>query len=233
LLVTSDAALFQAVSRTDVRTYSDLLKPVAVLTSQPVVMVANPDTGARTVADVIAKAKSASSPLPYATATATGTHRVVAEAFFRRAGIALENVPYKGGGQAVQDLVSGQVGIGMLGAAPVMAPIRSGKLTAVAVSSATSSTSLPDTPTIAEAGFPGFDMTQWFAVVAPPSMADPLAGQIAAAMLKALADPAVVRSLEKAGLEPNGEDPAAFAKRIAQDKPVWLDAAKTLGISTR
>ena len=103
------------------------LMPVTILTSQPLVVVANPAPGWKSIPDVIAAAKSSPAGLSYATPAVGGTNTIVAEMIFRRAGVKVVNIPYKGGGQAVQDVLSGVVPLGVLGSAPLIPYVSSGR----------------------------------------------------------------------------------------------------------
>lgn len=207
------------------------LTPVTILTSQSLVIAANPAPGWKTLADVIAAAKTMPEGLSYATPSAgVGTNTIVAELIFRRAGAKVMNVPYKGGGQAVQDLLSNVVPLGLLGSAPVVPYAKSGKLVLLAVTSKDRDPMLPDVPGMAEAGYANIDMAQWFAVFAPPETPKDIVGRMSAALRAALAEPKVVERLASAGLSPVGGSPEDVARRFESEGATWLDAVRALGL---
>jgi tripartite-type tricarboxylate transporter receptor subunit TctC len=122
------------------------------------------------------------------------------------------------------------VRIGVLGSAPVIPHGKAGRLKLVAVSTKTRSPSMPDVPSIAESGFAGFDMTQWFGALAPIGTPKEVVERLSAEFLKALADPTVRQRLANSGLEPVGGSPAEFAQRIREESVAWARAAKEFGI---
>ena len=231
LLVAPDSSLFLSLVKPSFQySVEKHLAPITVLTNQPMVIVTHPSTGVSSLAELVALIKASPVELPYATATAAGTQNIAAEVIFRMAGVKLQNIPYKGGGQAVQDLLSGQVKIAMLGAAPVIPHGQSGKLRLVAITPKTRSSSMPGVPTIAESGYPGYDMTQWFGVLAPIGTPDEVQARLAAEFRRALTEPAVVQRLASSGLEPGGDAPAEFARRIKMESVTWARAAREFGI---
>lgn len=231
LLVAPDSSLFQPLLKPSIpyRVETSLL-PITNLTSQPLVIVVNPSLGATTLAGLVAIAKASATPLHYATPGIAGTQNIVAELFFRAAGIRLQNIPYKGGGQAVQDLVSGQLKVGVLGSAPVVPHGQSGRLHLLAVSTKARSASMPEVPTIAESGYAGFDMTQWFGILAPIGTPPEVVARLSSEFQKALADPGVKQRLANSGLEPVGGSPAEFARRIRDESVTWARAVTEFGI---
>ena len=231
LLVAPDSSLFQPLLKPSIpyRVEKSFL-PITNLTSQPLVIVANPSLGVTTLAGLVAMAKASSTPLHYATPSIAGTQNIVAELFFRTAGVRLQNIPYKGGGQAVQDLVSGQLMVGVLGSAPVLPHGPSGRLLLLAVATKVRSVSMPEVPTITESGYPGFDMTQWFGILAPIATPTEIVARLSTEFQKALADPGVKQRLANSGLEPVGGSSAEFAQRIRDESVTWARAAAEFGI---
>lgn len=206
------------------------LTPVTILSTQPIVIAANPKTGWKSVADMIAAAKANPAGVEYATPGPGGTNNIIAELLFRRAGVKFQNIPYKGGGQAVHDLLSGVVPVGILGSAPLVPYAKSGRLTLLAVTSKERSAMLPTVPALAELGYPDIDMTQWFAVFAPAKTPKDVVDRLSAALLKVLAEPAVKERLGLAALETVGGSPEEFSKRIQAEGTAWLRTARAFGI---
>lgn len=232
-LVGPGESLFQQAleQKTGIKAGEPLL-PVTILTTQSLVVAAHPARGWKTLADVVAAAKADPQGLSYATPSAgVGTNAIVAELIFRQAGAKVVNVPYKGGGQAVQDLLGNIVPLGLLGSAPVVPYAKSGKLTLLAVTSKDRDPVLPDVPGMAEAGYPDVDMAQWFALFAPPETPKDIVDRMSAAVRAVLADPKVVTRLATAALTPVGGSPDEFARRFETEGTAWLNAVRTLGLA--
>jgi tripartite-type tricarboxylate transporter receptor subunit TctC len=234
LIVAPDSSLYQPVlnPKLPFRVEKDLL-PITLLTKQPIVIVVNPAAGWKTIAELIAAAKARPGELSYALPGPTSSQAVVAGIFFRAAGVTLQSIPYKGGGQAVVDLVSGQVPVGVLGSAPVMPLAAAGRIRLLAVTSRERSKTMPDVPTLAESGYPGIDFSQWFGVLAPAGTPQAVVKRLSSVFLEVLADPAIVQRLANAGLEPVGGTPAVFAARIGNEVGAWARAARDLGLSAK
>ena len=207
------------------------LVPITVLTIQSLVIAAHPGRGWKTLADAVATAKGSKQELAYATPSAgIGSNAVAAELIFRKAGAKVMNVPYKGGGQAVQDLLAGIVPLGVLGSAPVVPYGKTGKLTLLAVTSKERDPLLPGVPGMAESGYPDIDLAQWFGVFAPAGTPKEIVDRMGAVLTDALANPKVVELLAKAALSPVGGTPDATARRFEAEGETWLNAVRTLGL---
>jgi tripartite-type tricarboxylate transporter receptor subunit TctC len=231
VIVAPDSALYQPVLNPALPFRVEKhLQPVTLLTRQPIVIAVHPAPGWKTIADLVAAAKVRPGELSYVLPSATSSQAVAGGLFFRAAGVKLQGVPYKGGGQAVIDLVSGQVPVGVLGSAPVMPHVGAGRIRLLAVTSKERSKSLPNVPTLAESGYPGINITQWFGVLTPAGTPKEIVAQLSGALLKVLADPGVVQRLAAAGLEPEGGTPEEFARRITSEIVTWSQAAKALGL---
>ncbi|MBL8382934.1 MAG: tripartite tricarboxylate transporter substrate binding protein [Burkholderiales bacterium] len=231
LLISADSSLYLPMMRPGAGFSPEKqLTPIVILTTQPLVLAVNSALGIRTAAEFVARAKAAPAPLPYATPSATGTQVVAAEAFFRIAGIRLTNIPYKGGGQAVGDLASGQVPVGMLGSAPLVPHAAAGRIVMLAVSSKNRSAVLPQVPSLAEAGYPGVDLSQWFGILGPAGLPREIVARLSAEFLKALADPDVRQRLATAALEGVGGTPEDMARRMREESAVWLRIARDVGM---
>src|SRR5262249_20326813 len=152
------------------------------------------------------------------------------EMFKMRAGIDLLHVPYKGSAPAVTDLVGGQVQLMFDNLPSVLQQIRAGNLRAIAVTSATRSALLPDVPTIAESGLPGFDTSGWFAIPAAKDTRDALRTKLEGAVVTALSDRDVRARLSGAGVEVLGDGAAVLADKIETDKSMWKDVVNAAKI---
>ncbi len=231
LLISADSSLYQPILKPSLPySVEKSLTPITILTMQPLVLAAHSSLGVKTAGELVARAKAAAVPLAYATPSAGGTQTVAGEAFAKVAGIKMTNIPYKGGGQAVGDLASGQVLVGVLGSAPLMPHASSGRIVMLAVASKSRSSVLPNVPTMAEAGFPGIDLSQWFALLGPAGLPPEVLARLSTEFQKALADPDVKRKLAGAGLEPVGGSPEEFRQRLAQESAVWARIAREVGL---
>lgn len=206
------------------------LTPVTMLSSQPIVIAVNPQTGWRSLEDMMAAGRQKADGLTYATPGPGGTNNIIAAMMFRRAGVKYLNIPYKGGGQAVQDLLSGVVPVGVLGSAPLMPHVKSGRVTLLAVTSKKRSAMIPEVPALAEVGFPDIDMMQWFAAYTAAGTPRGIVEQLSVAFQQVLADPEVRAKLALAALEPLGGTPQDFSRRLREEGETWLNTARKYGI---
>jgi tripartite-type tricarboxylate transporter receptor subunit TctC len=203
--------------------------PVVQLTRQPVVLAAHPSAGVNTVAELIALAKSKPG-LAYATSGAGSIQHIAAEWFAKLAGIRLIHVPYKGGGQAVTDLVGGQVPLGSLGNTPLLPHYRAGKLKILAQTTRARSASLPDVPTYEEAGQRGLVLEQWLGLFLAAGSPPAAVARLNAEIGKALGEPAVRERFAQVGLEPVGGTPQEFARLYSDDYEKYGRLIKELNI---
>ncbi len=232
LFLGSDSSYYQPVLNPKLayRAEKDL-KPITILTYQPIVIAVHPAPGWRNIADLVKAAKARPGQIAYALSSPTGTQAVAGGVFFKLAGVKLIPVPYKGGGPAVIDLISGQVPVGVLGSAPVVPQVQAGLIRVLAVSSKTRSKVFPDVPTLAEQGYPQIDIAQWFGIAASAAVPNEIVARVSAAYNKALSDPRLVQRLFDAGLEVVGGSPADMAKRMAAETVIWSRAAKDAGLA--
>jgi tripartite-type tricarboxylate transporter receptor subunit TctC len=199
------------------------------LTRQPIVLGVHPSVGANTLAELIALAK-AKPGMAYATSGSGSIQHMAGEWFAKLAGVQLTHVPYKGGGQAITDLLGGQVPLGSLGNTPLLPHYRAGKLRIVAQTSAQRSPSLPDVPTYAEAGLKDLVLEQWlglFVVAGTP--ADAVA-RLNAESQRGLADAALRERYAQNGLEPVGGSTEQFARQYRDDYEKYSRLIKDLAI---
>jgi tripartite-type tricarboxylate transporter receptor subunit TctC len=231
IVVGSDSSFYQPVLNPALsyRTEKDL-RPITILTYQPIVIAVHPAPGWRSIADLLKAAKARPGEIAYALPSATGTQAVAAGIFFRMAGVKLIAIPYKGGGQAVVDLVSGHVPVAVLGSAPLVPQVKAGRVRLLAVTSKARSKALPDVPTLAELGYPDMDISQWFGAVAPAGVPDDVVTRLSSAFNKALSDPKISQRLFDSGLEVVGGTPADMARRMKIETVFWSKAAKEAGL---
>jgi len=192
--------------------------PISLLAIVPNVLVTKPErTDSQSVADVIAKAKQEPGKYTFASAGVGTSIHLAGELFVSMAKIDMLHVPYKGSGPAMADLLGGQVDYMFDSITSAKPHITSGKLKALAVTTAKRSAALPDVPTVAEAGLPGYELTPWFAAFAPAGTSPEIVATLNAAMREALTDPKVVTTLETIGAEPIGGSPEELKNYLAKE----------------
>ena len=221
-LIASDSVSLVPLFRPNVKW--DLVNtfvPVAPLVYQPIVLVASAASGLRSVKEVQALAKSKPGQVSYATSGQGSIQHLVGELAASNLGIDLLHIPYKGGGQAVTDVISGHVPLAVLGAAAVLPHIKSGKLVALAVSTKTRSPALPTVPTLAESGAGEIDVPQWAALFAPVGFDAAALAKFRAAIAASLAEPALGEKLNQASMEISKMSPADFRKQLVSDRERW------------
>ena len=205
------------------------LVPVVQFTRQPLVLAVHPSLEVNNVNELTAAAKK-SPGLGYATSGAGSGQHMLGECLAKLAGVQLTHVPYKGGGQAITDLIAGQVKIGSLGSAPVMPHAKAGKLKIIAQSTANRSPSLPDVPTYREAGL-AIELDQWLGFFVPAGTPADVVARLNAATGRILAQPAIRERIAPQGLEAVGGSPESFAKLYADDYDKYGRLVKELGIT--
>ena len=181
--------------------------PLGALGAVPLLLVVNPKVPARNIAELVAYAKANPGKLNYASSGIGSSNHLAAELFQMRTGIQLINVPYKGGTQYIADLTAGVVDLAFTTTAVSIPYLQTGKWRAIGVTGSKRSASIPNVPTIAEQGVPGFDVMSWVLFVGPAGIpAEPLA-RLRAAFRTSLEDPEVVTALQNAGVEEVGSVP--------------------------
>ncbi len=177
------------------------LVPVSLVGRVPVVIAANAQSGAPSIGKLIEMAKAKPGQLNYATPGNGSTPHLAVELFARAAGIKLSHVPYKGGAPAITDVLGGQLPLVAVNALEALPHVKSGKLRVLAVMSPSRSAMLPDVPTIAESGFPGFEASVWYGFVAPAATPKPVVVKLHAEVQKALQTAEVKERMSSVGGE--------------------------------
>ena len=204
--------------------------PGTQLTMQPIVVVAHPSLRGSSLGEAIALARAQPGRLAYSTpGVGTPTH-IAAEMLAQRADIAWLHVPYSGAGQLLSDVISGDVPLSftLLGAAQPF--LRDGRLRALAVTTKQRIDALPGVPTIAESGYPDFEVTSWHGIVAPAGTPKPIIARLNFECAVILRDADVVGRLRAIGMETAPSTPAAFAERIASEVVHWKEVVDKAGI---
>jgi tripartite-type tricarboxylate transporter receptor subunit TctC len=230
VLVTIDTVASNPhVFHTNINPSKDL-SPVIQISRQPIVLAVHPSLGVNSLAELIALAKKQPG-LPYATGSGLGSPQHMAVQWFAQiAGIKLEQVPYRGGGQAINDLVGGHVKLGSLGSTPLMPHYKAGTLRLLAQTTKTRSPSLPDVPTYEEAGMKGLVLDQWLGVFAPAGTSTEVANRLNSEINKAIADPVVRASFLASAQEPIGGTTEQFTALVRDDYAKFGKLVKDLNI---
>jgi len=191
--------------------------PVTLVASVPMILVVHPSVPARSVKELLALAKSRPGLLTFSSAGNGTPSHLAGESFKKMTGTSMVHVPYKGGAPAVVDLLAGQVSLMLDNSLSVPGHIKAGKLRALGVSSSSRSRLLPEVPTIAEAGVPGYEFISWFGVFAPAGTQRPVISTIHGEIRKILEVPEVQEKLRSQGAEPVGNTPEEFSRLFQSD----------------
>ncbi|MCB4788900.1 tripartite tricarboxylate transporter substrate binding protein [Delftia sp. Lp-1] len=197
------------------------LAPISGGVNFPNVLVVHKGAGVKTLAEFVAKARKNPGTVDYASTGAGSASHLAGELFNQRAGIDMVHVPYKGGAPALQDLLGERV-TSYFAAPPTALPhIEAGKLIPLATTGLTRPAYMPDTPTVAEAGYPGFEALNWYAFVAPGKTPKPMLDRWNTEIVKVLNDPGVKEALNKHGLTPQPTTRAEFAAFMKKEYEQW------------
>jgi tripartite-type tricarboxylate transporter receptor subunit TctC len=218
-LLLSSASMSSAIILHRSLPYDELhdLVPIAMLSIQPSVLVAAPDKGFKSVAELVAAAKAKPGQLNFASAGIGSASHIAGERFRLAAGLNVRHIPYRGPVEALADLMTGRIDFYFLPIAAALPQIKQGKILALAVSTSTRAQSLPEVPTIAEAGYPQAEYLFWGGVSAPAKAPQPVVEKLNREINKALAIPAVAQKLQQLGAQPRPMTPQQFAKFFADD----------------
>ena len=206
------------------------LAPVTLLAQSPNVLVVHPSVPAKNFRELVAYAKANPGKLNFASpGEGSGAH-LAGELLNQEAGIRTVHVPYKGIAPAVNDLLGGQVQMMFAGISSVIQHVKAGKLVAIAIASPKRSPQLPDVPTVAESGLPGFDVTSWYGIVVRAGTPAAIVEKLRRDMAEAINAPDVQDRLAGLGLEPVGDTPAEFAAVIDAETKKWVAIVQRAGI---
>jgi len=204
------------------------LAPVTKLGDATLLLVAHPGAGVRTLAELIEAAKA--KPFSYGTSGTGNTTHLVAELLKQRTGARLEHVPYKGGGQAIVDVVGGQIPLVFTAVATAQQYVHNGRLVALGVPSAKRSSALPAVPTFQESGLAGFDVSSWVGIFAPARTPKPVIDRLQKELALVLQSAFVKERYAVLGIEPVGNTSAEFAEQVRTDLARWRDVVKAANV---
>jgi tripartite-type tricarboxylate transporter receptor subunit TctC len=206
------------------------LEPVSLVASAPFVLVVHPSLPVKNVRDLIAMAKAKPGQLLYASTGNGGSPHLATELFKLQAKIDIVHIPYKGTPPAVTDLIAGQVSMMFANTLSVLPYINSGRLHALAISSAKRSAAAPTLPTVAESGMPGFEASTWFGVLAPAGTPKEIIARLTGELRKVVQNKGLIDSLLSQGADPIGSNADEFRLQIRHDIEKWTRTIKAAGV---
>jgi tripartite-type tricarboxylate transporter receptor subunit TctC len=206
------------------------LEPIGVIGATPNLLLVHPSFPARTVAELIKVARQSATAIQYGSPGVSTLNHLTGELFAQRAGIKLAHVPYKGAGPALNDLLGGHIPVLFSAIPNAHSHVLAGSIHALAVTGANRSALLPQVPTLAEAGFPGFDVPLRYGLAAPATTPRAIIEKLNQALNAALAGDEVRRRLAIEGAEPQPTTPEAFAAIIDREVTLWSELVKAVGI---
>jgi tripartite-type tricarboxylate transporter receptor subunit TctC len=212
-----NASLYQKLSYSLTRDFAALSN----LASVPLLLVVHPSVPVNSVSELAAYAKANAASVNYASGGVGTASHLSGEQFSTLAGAKITHVAYKGGAQALNDMIGGQVQIMFANLPEVLSLVQSGKLKALAVTGSTRHAALPDVPAFSETPFPGMNARSWFGLFAPAGTPPAIVEKLAQTIVRSVADPAVQERLKGLGADPVGDDRATFQKYVNDEVARW------------
>jgi tripartite-type tricarboxylate transporter receptor subunit TctC len=206
------------------------LTPITLIAVTPLVVAVYPGVPAKSVAELIALAKAKPGTMGFATPGTGSAQHLTGEMLMMLSGIKLVHVPYKGAGQSIPDVIGGQVPIGIYGVLTISQHVKAGRLRVLAVTTPRRSLAYPDFPTLAESGFPGFDTSLWFGLLAPAATPRDVLAKIHDDVIQVLKLPDVRERIAAQGAEIVGDTPAEFAAFISGESAKYAKIIKQAGV---
>ena len=203
--------------------------PISLIGREPGVVVVNPALPVQTLQQLVAYAKARPGQIDYASSGNGSGQHLFAALLCSMTGMKLNHIPYRGSGQATSDLIGGQVSLSIPGMAGMLGHIRAGKLRALAVTGSRRAAQLPDVPTVAEAGVPGYVAYVWLGLLAPKNTPPGIVNKLYQAVKEVLADDEVKRYMAQASIEPVGSTPAEFGAFFRAEKDQWARVIRETG----
>jgi tripartite-type tricarboxylate transporter receptor subunit TctC len=209
------------------------LQPVVLLAASDQLVVVHPDVPARTLKELIALAKQKPGQLRHGSGGVGSSNHLAAELLKKVAGIDVVHVPYKGAGPSLAALLAGEIQMNVSSVASAIGFVKAGRLRALASTGTRRGKSLPDVPTVAESGYPGFQAMQWYGLVVPGATPKAIVNRIREESLAALKDPELLAGMARLGFEPEPTSLAELTARIRKERATWAGLIKEAGIRLR
>jgi tripartite-type tricarboxylate transporter receptor subunit TctC len=232
LLTSSDVTIVPSVQTKPAFDPVKDFAPVSLLLRYSHYLVANSELSAKTVGDVIALAKAEPEAINFASGGIGGSNHMAGERFQHFASVKLTHVPYNGNGPAITDLVSNRVQLLWTSLAPVRGFVDSGQLKLIGITSSKRAPGTPDVPTFDESGLPGYELNNWYGVLAPVGTPEDIIVKLNATFTKVMANQEVQAKLASIGAEPASDSPADFGQLIAEELNNWRKIAEEAGVAT-
>jgi tripartite-type tricarboxylate transporter receptor subunit TctC len=204
--------------------------PICHIVSAPSIGVVHPGVPAKTLQELVALARAKPAAVSFGTAAVGSIGHLSGELINRLAGISMQHVPYKGGGQAVTDVLAGQIPLVIIGMTAVTPHVRAGRLRPLFTTGAKRSFAFPDVPTVAEQGFPGFAADAWYGILAPARTPRPIVNKLNEEVMRIIKLPDVKERLASVGFEIAGGSPDDFSKLIREEIVKWTKVVREAGI---
>ena len=205
-------------------------KPLALVATQRNVVLVNPQLPIRNIQELIAYAKTHPGKVSYGSAGNGSSQHMSGQMFMKQAGVRFLHVPYRGSGPALIDLMAGNIQLMFVDMPAAMPHLQAGKVRAIGVTSKDRSSALPDVPTVAEQGLPGFEVIAWFGVFAPAGTPQPVADRLSAEILKVMQKPAVQEKMRSLGADPVAVGPKQFDAFMRKEIASWGELVRELGV---
>jgi tripartite-type tricarboxylate transporter receptor subunit TctC len=228
-LIASSYTVNPSVYKLNFDPVSDIT-PIIQMSQGPLLVVVPPALPVKTTRDLIALARSKPGQVNFASSGQGSVIHMATELFQTMAGVKMNHIPYKGTGPALTDTLGGQVDVFFSSIASAMPHVQSGKLRAVAVTTAKRIPALPDVPTVAESGVPGYDVVLWHGLIGPKGLPQPIVERINADVTKALKLKETADQLQNDGVSPAGGSPAQFGAQIEKEIKIWRKVAADAGV---
>ena len=223
---TVNASLYKKLPYDSIRDFT----PITLVGSSPLLLVVHPTLPVKSVKELISFAKARPGQLTYASAGIGSSGHLAAALFDTLTGTKMVHVPYKGNSLALSDLIGGQVFLNFATTASVMPHIKSGRLRALATTGAARAPTLPDLPTVAEGGVPGYETGLWYAFVGPAGIPPQIVQRLNAEISAAIKTPEVRNRLTASGIDPHPSTPEELARLIAADVKRWASVIARTGV---
>jgi tripartite-type tricarboxylate transporter receptor subunit TctC len=228
-LIASSYTVNPSVYKLNFDPVSDIT-PIIQMSQGPLLVVVPPALPVKATRDLIALARSKPGQVNFASSGQGSVIHMATELFQTMAGVKMNHIPYKGTGPALTDTLGGQVDVFFSSIASAMPHVQSGKLRAVAVTTAKRIPALPDVPTVAESGVPGYDVVLWHGLIGPKGLPQPIVERINADVTKALKLKETADQLQNDGVSPAGGSPAQFGAQIEKEIKIWRKVAADAGV---
>jgi len=206
------------------------LAPISLIVTAPNTLCITPSVSAKTVQELIKLARTSPQKLNYSSFGEGSSSHLIAEMFKRQAGIDMVHVPYKGGAQALAAVIGGEVHMTFSNFSVALPQVKAGKVRGIAVTSLKRAAALPELPTMAESGLPGFEATAWVAIVAPRATPRAIVQRVNADIRAELSDKDMIEQLAAQGLEPAGSTPEALGQHMRAEVERWRRVIREAGV---